>query len=98
MRKLVVSLSKGGVGKTVSACHVAHGLAQAGKKVLLVDTDTQGQCSLFLGVKPEAGLAEVLNDELKPEDAITEARPNLWLLAGQDQRPCSALPSITATR
>jgi len=82
MRKLAVSLSKGGVGKTVTACHLAHGLAKAGRKVLLVDADTQGQCSLFLGVQPVVGLAEVASGEVASKEAVLEARENLWLLAG----------------
>jgi len=82
MRKIAISLSKGGVGKSTTAVHLAHGLALAGHSVLLVDTDTQGQCAAFLGVKPAAGLAELVSDTAKPEDTIVEARERLWLLAG----------------
>lgn len=82
MRKIAVSLSKGGVGKSSSSVTIAHSLALQKKKVLLVDTDDQGQCSLLLGVKPLKGLAEVLNEETTIEEAIYEARPNLWVLAG----------------
>lgn len=82
MRRLAISLSKGGVGKSTTAVHLAHGLALAGSRVLLVDTDTQGQCAPFLGVKPEAGLAELVNGEAGPEEAIVQARERLWLLGG----------------
>lgn len=82
MRKIAVSLSKGGVGKSSSSVTLAHGLALQKKKVLLIDTDDQGQCALLLGVKPPKGLAEVLNEEISAQDAIFEARPNLWILAG----------------
>ena len=82
MRKIAVCLSKGGVGKTTTAVNLSHGLALKGSKVLLVDTDTQGQASRMLGVSPEVGLAEVLSGDLKPQGAIIEARENLWLLAG----------------
>jgi ATPases involved in chromosome partitioning len=54
----------------------------AGKKTLLIDSDDQGQDSYLLGVKPEFGLAEVLNEEIRPMDAVCEARPNLFILAG----------------
>jgi len=82
MRKIAICLSKGGVGKTTTAVNLAHGLALRGAKVLLVDSDTQGQCSRMLGVSPEAGLAEVLSGDLSVKEAITEARDNLKLLAG----------------
>ena len=82
MRKIAVSLSKGGVGKTTTAVNLSAGLAGEGYKVLLIDTDTQGQVSKALGVKPEAGLAELILGEVKPEEAIVEARERLYLLAG----------------
>ncbi|UTW04898.1 AAA family ATPase [Amphritea atlantica] len=81
-RKICVSLSKGGVGKTTTAVSLSAGLAMAGYKVLLIDTDTQGQSSFMLGKKPPAGLTELLTGELTPKETIFEARPNLWLLSG----------------
>ncbi len=81
-RKIGVTLSKGGVGKTTTAVNLAAGLALAGKKVLLVDTDTQGQDSYMLGTKPKAGLTELVAAELAPEEVITLAREGLWILAG----------------
>ena len=81
-RRIVVSLLKGGVAKSETAVHLAHGLALAGQKVLLVDTDIQAQCSDMLGLEPEYGLAELIAGVVAPEDAPVEARPNLDLLAG----------------
>ncbi|MEN8211088.1 MAG: AAA family ATPase, partial [Thermodesulfobacteriota bacterium] len=81
-RKICVTLSKGGVGKTTTSVNLSSGLALAGYKVLLVDTDTQGQSSYNLGKKPRAGLTELLTKELAPEECIIRARKNLWLLAG----------------
>ena len=82
MRKIVVALSKGGVGKTTTAINLAAGLARGGCRVLLVDMDTQGQVAKALGLVPQAGLAEVLTGELAPDGAVSEAREGLWLLAG----------------
>lgn len=81
-RSIGVILSKGGVGKTTTSVNLAAGLATAGYKVLLVDTDTQGQSSYMLGVKPEYGLAELVAKEVSPQKALHKARERLWLLAG----------------
>lgn len=82
MRKICIALSKGGVGKSSMAVSIAHGLALSKKKVLLVDTDEQGQDAFLLGVRPDYDLADVLNEEVKASDAIYQARDNLWVLAG----------------
>lgn len=82
MRKIAVSLSKGGTGKTTTAVNLAHGLARAGQRVLLVDCDSQGQASFFLGLQADQGLSEVFTGETTAQEAIVQARENLWLLAG----------------
>ena len=82
MRKIAVCLSKGGVGKTTTAVNLSAGISARGFKVLLVDTDTQGQVSRMLGISPEAGLSEVISGELPLKEARVAARDNLWVLAG----------------
>jgi chromosome partitioning protein len=82
MRKICIALSKGGVAKSSTAVSISHGLAKKGKKVLLVDTDDQGQDAFLLGITPEYGLADVLNEELTASQAMIQARENLWILSG----------------
>jgi len=83
-----VAMAKGGVGKTTTAVNLAHGLAALGKRVLLVDCDTQGQVAKFLGEKPSYGLYEFVTEHLQNgqsiarNDTIHPTRQNLWILAG----------------
>ncbi|NNF99674.1 MAG: ParA family protein [Desulfobacteraceae bacterium] len=88
MRKIAVAMAKGGVGKTTTAVNLAYELANQGRRVLLVDCDTQAQVSTFLGVKPHYGMYEFVTgrDEkgakITKTEAIFPARKNLWVLTG----------------
>lgn len=53
---IAVTQRKGGDGKTTIATHLAGGLARQGWRVVLIDTDPQGDAARLLGISPDDGL------------------------------------------
>lgn len=53
MKAIAMVNPKGGAGKTVSAVNIAYVLSDRGKKVLLVDADSRGAVSVYLGLENE---------------------------------------------
>ena len=67
---LAVSNQKGGTGKTTTCENLGIGLAQEGKKVLLVDTDPQASLTVALGYPRPDDLPFTLSDAM--EKIMTE--------------------------
>lgn len=79
---VVFANQKGGVGKTTSTVNIGAYIAAAGKKVLLVDFDPQGNLSSSVGIrKPDLGVYDVLIGHSKAADAIVPTpQENMFIM------------------
>ena len=83
MGKIIVFANqKGGVGKTTTAVNLGAYLAEAGKRVLLVDFDPQSNTSSSVGAKKDApGIYEVIMGKASTDQATQVcAVPNLSII------------------
>lgn len=90
MRTISILNLKGGVGKTTTAVNLAAAAYHAGRRVLLVDLDTQGSASAHLGVEDvEVGLGDVLLRESSVAEAALRLEPGEEE-GGRDEQGASA--------
>src|SRR5688572_29436132 len=82
-RVIAVVNQKGGVGKTTTAINLAASLANAGRKVLLLDFDPQGNASSGVGYPPGRVELTIYDALLGDVDVVDTIRPtelaNLWV-------------------
>ena len=80
---MTVTSGKGGVGKSTVALNLALALCELGRKVLLVDADSNlGNLDVLIGIAPAHRLGDVLRGRIDIEDALVDPYPNLKLLPG----------------
>ncbi|MCB9771523.1 MAG: ParA family protein [Candidatus Omnitrophica bacterium] len=83
-RIISVCNQKGGTGKTTTSVNLSHALSQSGKRVLIVDTDPQGNSTSGVGVNKNV-IEKSVYDVLLNKHTVAEARmlsvyPNLDII------------------
>lgn len=83
-RTIAVANQKGGVGKTTTSINLSASLAAKGKKVLMIDTDPQGNATSGFGIEKnnlENTIYELMLGECSVQDCIIkDIIPNVSVL------------------
>lgn len=108
VRKIAVSVVKGGAGKTTTAVSVATELSSKGKRVLLVDIDPQGHVAKALGIlnkvyaqqtNPDGACLSFLLDGTRPfgkcvvTGSQSELRDGKWIITGAARPTLFVIPA-----
>lgn len=86
-RTIALLNQKGGVGKTTTTVNLGAALAEAGRRVLMIDLDPQAHLTLHLGVEHDPERPSVydllIDGDITPTDAIVPARERLDVIPAE---------------
>ena len=86
METRIISLTnhKGGVGKTTSTLNIGVGLANRGRRVLLIDLDPQASLTISVGLDPkqyeDKNITQVLTGERNIKECIYKIKENVYII------------------
>lgn len=83
MKIITLSNEKGGVGKSTLAMHIAMGLALRGLRVMLLDTDAQGNTTERCGVRMQGGLYDLVVRDAAWDNVAHVVKPEKYGIPGE---------------
>lgn len=86
MKTISLINEKGGVGKTTIATHLAAGLALRGAKVVLVDTDPQGNATSAFGQEKSPAFYDLTVRNASWRDVLRMVSPELYELPSETSK------------
>lgn len=102
---IAIANQKGGTGKTCTTVNLGIGLANQGKKVLVVDTDPQGDLITSLGFKDIVNLPitfstimrKIIEDiPIEPQEEILHHQEGVDLIPANIELSAMEMPLVTA--
>ncbi|MCB0411533.1 MAG: MinD/ParA family protein [Bdellovibrionales bacterium] len=82
-RTMSITSGKGGVGKRTLVYNLALGMAEQGKRVLILDGDLgMGNIDIMFGVRSRGSIYDVINGNAELSEVLTELHPNIQLIPG----------------